>query len=132
MGVPRRAVLWLACLWLLVACTGALVYGDGAVLDGTVQLTCGESCLSRGSCRPTGPLGQKTVYLGEAPAFPGASDGAFAGLRSGTEVRILETEMVDGIEQGTGQPLAIRFYRVDDMESGTTGWVPGFCLARQP
>jgi hypothetical protein len=132
MGVPRRAVVWLACLWLLVACTGDLVLGDEVTLDGTARLTCSESCLRRGSCRPTGPLGQKTVYLGTEPAFPGASEVPFTGLRAGTEVRVLETERVEGVEQETGQPVMIRFYRVDDMESGTTGWVPGFCLARQP
>jgi hypothetical protein len=132
MGFLRRAMLWLACLWLLVACTGNPIYGDVTVLDGSVRLTCSETCLSRGSCRPTGSLGEKTVYLGAAPAFPGASEVPFTGLRAGTEVRVLESEIADGIEQGTGQPLAIRFYRVDDMESGTTGWAPGFCLAQQP
>jgi hypothetical protein len=132
MGIPRRAVLWLASLWLLVACAGTLVYGDETVLDGTVTLACSETCLSRGSCRPTGPLGQKTVYLGSEPAFPGASEISFGGLRAGTEATVLEIKMVDGVEQGTGQPLAIRFYRVDEIESGTRGWVPGFCLARTP
>lgn len=132
MCITRRAMLWLACLWLLVACAGDVVYGDETVLDGLVRLTCSESCLSRGACRPTGAMGQKTVYLGMTPAFPGAGEVAFAGLREGTEVTILQTEMIAGVEQGTGKWLEIRFYRVDELESGAMGWVPGFCLMRRP
>jgi hypothetical protein len=132
MDVTPRVALWLACLWLLVACAGDSVYGDQAVLEGTARLVCSETCLSRAACRPTGPLGQQTVYLGVSPAFPGASDVAFTGLRAGTEVTILQTEIVAAVEQETEQPLEIRFYRVDDPESDATGWVPGFCLARRP
>ena len=132
MRVTPRVALWSACLWLLVACAGDSVYGDQVALDGSARLVCSETCLRRAACRPSGPLGQQTVYLGDSPAFPGASEVAFAGLQAGTEVTILETEMVTAVEQGTEQPLEIRFYRVDDPESEATGWVPGFCLEQRP
>jgi hypothetical protein len=132
MDVSRHAALLIACLWLLVACEVNPVTGDEAVLKDRGRLTCSETCLSRGACRPTGPLGRKTVYVGESPAFPGASEEAFTGLGEGTEVTVLQTEVIAGVEQGTGELLEIRFYRIDEIESETTGWVPGFCLMRQP
>jgi len=120
-------VLVLVCFFL-TGCDNDAVYGDQATLEGAVTLDCSRECKTRGSCRPVAGSSDERVSVGAAPAFPGVSAVVFESLSAGTEVEILTTELVTGIEQGSNQEIEIRFYQVEDPESGTAGWVPGFCL----
>lgn len=114
---------------LLAACGSNLVYGDQAVLVGTVTLDCSKNCRDYGSCGPSQETGKNVILLGVEPAFPGVSSVAFEGLVAGTQVEILDTQVVEGVEQRSNEQLQIRFYAVKEADGVTAGWVPGFCIA---
>lgn len=133
-GVRCSRGLLLVCLLVtccLTNCGGDTVSGDQAALEGAVTLECSRECKTRGSCRPVAGSTDELISVGVSPAFPGVSAVVFESLSAGTEVEVLTTQLVTGIEQGSNQELEIRFYQVEDPSSGTAGWVPGFCLVSQ-
>ena len=122
---------FLALCLLLVACGSDAVYGDQSVLIGDVYLDCCKECKIHGSCGPSEETGKEIVLLGTEPAFPGVSAIAFQGLEEGTQVEVLDTKVVAGIEQQTGKAVEIRFYAVQNQDGASAVWVPGFCVANQ-
>ena len=114
---------------LLVSCGSDAVYGDEAVLVGTVYVSCSKECKIHGSCGQSEVTGKEVILLGEEPAFPGASSINFQGLTAGNIVEIIDTKVVAGLDQQSNKEIEIRFYAVQDQDSETNGWAPGFCIA---
>jgi hypothetical protein len=116
-------------LAVLAACGSDAVFGDKAVLTGSVHVSCSKDCKDHGSCGTAEDTGEKVVFLGDQAAFPSASAAEFRGLVNGTAVEIVETKIVPGIVQDTWEEVEIRFYLVEQPLAELTGWVPGFCIA---
>ena len=125
----KQWALLLLLVGLLVACGNNVIRGDEAVLVGSVQLYCSQDCRDHGSCGASQETGQDVILLGVEPAFPGVSTVAFEGLVDGAEVEIMDTKVVEGVEQQSNRQVEIRFYAVAASEGPTAGWVPGFCIA---
>jgi len=120
----------IACLSLFAACGSDAVYGDEAVLTGTVDLDCSQECKDHGSCGIAEESRNEVLLLGDKPVFPHGDAAEFKGLVDGTQVEVQETKTVTGIVQRTGEKVEIRFYLVRQEMADITGWIPGFCIAR--
>ena len=117
------------CLSLFTACGNDAVYGDEAVLTGTVILDCSQECRDHGSCGVAEESNDEVLLIGDKPVFPHGDDAGFKGLVDGTEVEVEETKVVTGIVQRTGETVEISFYLVQQATAEITGWIPGFCIA---
>lgn len=123
-----RVLLLIFLLSWLAACEADKVYGDETLLEGRGVVDCGQDCRDHGSCGRVEESGQDVIMVGGEPGFPGVSAAEFRGLEEGDLVQILESRVVDGIEQRSGKAVQIRFYLVESESGRTIGWLPGFCL----